>query len=185
MKTKRELDDAFAHAFTQDNKNKRAWEKVGADPFTMACLQSDKVRHEDASGDPTAMAAKLREIEAKNNLVCDLLKGVHKFKGDLMRCDILKSAIASAAVAVTVPHSKERIEAFAKATRAGERFLVTGWEHLSTDDAFKAAELANWQAKIQTLEKNKALCWAAEKKEITALSSNFFKPNRPNPLKNL
>ena len=92
------------------------------------------MRHEDAHGD--SMAAKLREIEANNHLVCDLLKCVHNFKSDLLRGDIKKPAIP-------VPHNKEQIEALAKASKAGERFLVTGGEQLSTDDAFKVAELAN------------------------------------------
>ena len=34
-----------------------------------------------------------------------------------------------------------------KVSKAGERFLVTGWEHLSTDDVFIAAELANTGAR--------------------------------------
>ena len=83
---KRHLDDAFAIAFSKE-KNRDAWLKVGAAPFTMECLKSDKVRHDMGSDDP--QAAKLGEIQAKNHLACDILS-LRGFKGDLLRKTIRK-----------------------------------------------------------------------------------------------
>ncbi len=55
---------------------------------------------------------------------------------------------------VTVPHTKECVEALAKASTHGAAFAVTGGDHFTSDDMFKAAKLPAKKAKIEQLKKN-------------------------------
>merc|ERR1719253_1459340 len=124
--------------------------KVGAAPLTMECLKSEKVRHDLADDDP--LAAKLGEIQGKNHLACDILS-LRGFRGDLLRKNIKQTVIPE--ISITVPNSKERIEALAKCTRAGPRFLATEGGHVNNDDFFKASELQDRRTKLKDLEKEK------------------------------
>ena len=71
---------------------------------------------------------------------------------------------------VTVRHSKERIELLAKASSHGEKFFATGGEHVTSDDAFKAAEIVYRTKRVKDLEKEKKERIADEETEKAALN---------------
>mmetsp|Transcript_6062 Transcript_6062/g.12387 ORF Transcript_6062/g.12387 Transcript_6062/m.12387 type:complete len:178 (+) Transcript_6062:100-633(+) len=78
----------------------------------------------------------------------------HGFNGHLLKA-LLRKKKEVKMVLVTVPHTEERVEALAKASTHGAVFAVTGGDHFTSDDMFKAAELPAKKAKIEQLKKNK------------------------------
>ena len=101
-------EDAFAIAFSPE-KNKAAWAAVGAAPLTMACLYSDKVRH-DKEDDPNHIVYK--KIQDSNHTACVLLS-TRGFLGNKLKVHLKKSMLTAGTV--TEPNSQERIEALAGA----------------------------------------------------------------------
>lgn len=158
------LEDCFAQAFSKE-KNLEAWAKVGAAPLTMACLSSHQVSHEAGDdGDPFFQVYK--KIAKENDLACKLLN-VQGFDGHNLRVHLKSTNLNRE---LTVPHSKEMIELLSTATTHGQKFLVTGGGHATSDDCFKAAELVNRKAEIEAMEKEKLRRVAAKKREIEAHS---------------
>ena len=72
-------EDAFAKAFSAQ-RNKRSWEMVGAAPFTMKCLESNKARADETNPN----FSNCKTIEAANHNAASSLtaKG---FDGELMK----------------------------------------------------------------------------------------------------
>ena len=155
--------DAFAIAFTKA-KNLSSWAKVGAAPFTEACLKSHLVRH-DGKDDP--LWKRFQQMERQNELAC-LLLTEGSYYGHHLRVELKENLTTPQSV--TVPQTQEHLEALAKAKTHGELFFVTGGDHLTTDDAFKAAELKNREKDIELMEKDKEQRIAAEEKERAALA---------------
>ena len=130
----------------------------------MACLYSDKVRH-DKEDDPNHVVYK--KIQANNHNACDLLSA-WGFRGNKLKVHLKKSMLTAGTV--TAPHSQERIEALAGAKSHGSRFLITGGGHMCTDDIFRAMELKACREKREVLKKDKAACKSAEDVEKKALA---------------
>lgn len=155
------LRDAFSEAFSIQ-RNLSCWRKCGAVPLTMAPLFAGEVRQEVPVGAAATIAsaseedegiALLKSIEEMNAFYCDCLCA-NGFDGDLLR---KKAPTRQHFVAVTVPHSKERLETLKKVKGAGGHFYATGGEHLNTDDVFRSKTLLERDTKIAALEARKAL----------------------------
>ena len=152
--------NAFEIAFSKE-KNLSAWGKIGAAPLTMACLTSSQVRHEIGDeGDP--LGGMYRAMETQNNMATNMLNS-RGFIGDLLKVKLKRKV--NDGRTLTVAHTKERVDALAKAKTHGEKFYVTGGSHATHDDMFKAAEVANRKAEIVEMKKNKELRETAEKRE--------------------
>jgi hypothetical protein len=130
------------------------WKLIGIAPFTRECLSDSQVRHEivvdqegtiDVDADP--LTTKLLQIETLNKAACQVLKD-HGCNTEPFRKDAPRAKIA--AVAVTVPHTKERQDLLMAAATAGRRFHATGGEQLNSDDWFIGQERKN-----RILESNK------------------------------
>ncbi len=146
-------EDAFNFAFSRE-KCLRAWELVGAIPPTRACLNDPKVRRELGDSSPEdEMQIAMVEMQEVNTNSCNLLQHLG-YDGSLLRVKLRKHATK---VAVTVPHSKERLEALAAASTHGAFFAATGGEHFTADDVFKQAELVKRKEKIAQMERDKKL----------------------------
>ena len=155
-------EDAFAAAFAEE-KNREAWAKVGAAPFTQACLKHPGVRH-DTLSDP--MGTMYEQIQRENTYTCAILDA-RMYEGFQLRatinCDI------TARRTITVPNTRQRVQSIATSNGHGERYFVTGGDHLTSDDGFKAAELANRLKQVEAMEKDKAYRQACEEKERAAV----------------
>ena len=159
--------DAFAESFTKE-KCVASWEAVGAVPPTRACLKDSKVRREVGDSDrndETQIA--MAEMQMANMLACDLLSA-KGFQGHYLKAELKKNKVV-AQNSVTVPNSKERIEALAKASTHGALFAVTGGDHFTSDDMFMAAELPAKKAKIARLKEEKKVRLAKMEKEEKAM----------------
>ena len=62
-----------------------------------------------------------------------------------------------------MPHTRERIELLAKASRHGQKFFATGGTHVTADNFFCAAEASAWDAKTKVMEVRKTECAWLEK----------------------
>ena len=74
------------------------------------------------------------------------------YQGRLLKVQCEKAADL---LPTTVPHTKERIELLAKASRHGSHFLTTGGTRVMVDDFFCAAEVPVWDTKIKVMEVRK------------------------------
>jgi hypothetical protein len=112
-------------------QNKAAWEKVGAVPLTMKCLEHSKVRHDGTDKDDPNYD-KYQEIQAANNYSTNQLS-VMGYNGDLLKAEFKEDSIkAKETSAVTVENTRERQEALANAKTHGAKFKVTGPPSLPT-----------------------------------------------------
>lgn len=142
--------------------------KVGAAPLTRKCLESPSVQHEmGEDGDDDPMLMLYRNVQQRNDM-CNHHLNVLGFSS-LLQAKI-KEKRKSVRESLTVPHSKERIEALAKASTHGDKFYVMGGGHQTHDDIFKAAELNNRKREIGQLEKEKVLRLDMERREREAVA---------------
>ena len=155
--TSDEYKNAFQAAFCKE-KNLSAWSKVGAAPLTRACLYDEQVRHELGGDEEDPMADEFRKIQEKNNHSVYMLN-LNGYKGNMLKATIKEKAtaeqVSTASVDVTQPYSKTQLQALSEATTHGQKFLLTHGLHLTSDMAFKAAELANRKRKCEELELEK------------------------------
>ncbi len=93
----------------------------------------------------------MTEMQHANSMDCDVLTA-HRFQGHLLKILLQKSRTAES---ITVPNSKECIEALATASTHGAIFAITGGDRFTSDDLFKAAELPAKRAFIIELKKKK------------------------------
>ncbi len=96
----------------------------------------------------------MREMQFANTLSCDLLIA-RGFKGELLKAEIKKKSKVPWAL-MTVAHSREQVEALVKASTHGEIFALTGGEHFTSDDMFKAADLPLQKAQIAAMKRGKS-----------------------------
>ncbi len=82
----------------------------------------------------------MMDTNMANTIACDLLTA-HGFQGNLLKAEIWKKKSKKAQQLVTVPNSKEHVEALSKASSHGAIFGVMGGYHFTSDDMFKEAEL--------------------------------------------
>ncbi len=92
-------------------------------------------------------------MQFANTLLCDLLIA-RGFKGELLKAEIKKKSEVPWAL-LTVTHSREQVEALAKASTHGAIFALTGGNHFTSDNMFKAAELPHQKAQIAEMKKEK------------------------------
>lgn len=153
------LENAFESAFNRQ-ENLWAWKKVGACPFTRACLQDSKVRHEvvldetgaiDVDADPVAM--QLLALEDKNKVCCGVILSIG---GDpsFLSAKAPRSQ-KKAPLSVTKPLSTEYQDRLAAASNAGTHFRLGGGT-LSSDDFFVGRERKRRKDQVVALEAKKA-----------------------------
>ena len=159
-----QLNDAFAKAFSQE-KVKQAWSKIGLFPFNRAALESKKIRHElvvesqngQVSNTADSKAHYLQHLRDMNELCCDILNHFGA-NGELFRKRVVIRNDQERSSQLTLPHTRERQDAIAKATSQGGVFLRTGGVSCNTDDVFIALERAERKLKLKKLEAEKAEC---------------------------
>jgi len=112
--TKVELRASFDMAFSP-RICLSSWKKCGAVPLTREALHSDKVRHEiivnrdgSTNTDIDPMSAALVQMEISNHMSCDFLSTMG-YDGSQLRIDAPKQSAKK--FEITVPNSKERVEA--------------------------------------------------------------------------
>jgi hypothetical protein len=155
-KTSVELKDAFSDAFSVAI-NLSCWRKCGAVPLTRCPVHSKGVRSEIAVGE----AAKrndmsfedpelnvLKQLEVTNHFYCDMLTAIG-YDGSHLRKN---APTRSTYVAVTEPHSMERVKAIRAAKSAGQMFYATGGKHLNSKEFFQAIELRKREAEVKVME---------------------------------
>jgi hypothetical protein len=142
--------NAFEEGFSQEQCLK-AWAKVGAAPLTRACLQDPKVsRTLGDSDDEFQLKLKLIQDLNRESVAALIAKGWagHHLEGFLKPMKSVRP--------VSQPHSKERLELLAKASKAGQRFHATGGDHACSDDIFLAQALRDRRDQKEKLLKVKA-----------------------------
>ena len=100
--------DAFAEAFSHE-RNKAAWEAVGAVPLTMKCVESEMVR-QDSINDPLHEVHK--RIEENNTVACHLLQSMG-FDSSGLRTKL--QHMRKKSIELTKPNSVETVKKVADA----------------------------------------------------------------------
>ncbi len=79
------------------------------------------------------------------------------YRSDVLRAQFCPDKISDreASMAVTVTNTREQQEAIAAANTHGAKFFVTGGEHVTSNDMFKAAEINRRKAESAEREKEK------------------------------
>ena len=158
-RTSIDLEDVFSTSFSVAT-NLSCWQKCGAIPLTRLPLQSKEVRREVAIGAAATLVAdeepdpeleRIKSIDALNLFFCDLLTS-HGYDGKVLQ----KTApTRTTYVAVTQPHSLERVQAIKNAKTAGQLFFATGGRHINSDEFFKAKELKRREEELAKMEEKK------------------------------
>ena len=104
--------------------NIKAWEKVGAVPFSRKCLQSPKVRRSIGDGNNEQQA--LVDLIVEHNVIACNALTLEGYNGDVMKITLKPVEYSSV---FTVPHSQERIELLSQAKSHGNIFAATGGVH--------------------------------------------------------
>ena len=73
-------------------------------------------------------------------------------------------------LSLMLPHTKGSVEALAKATTHGEKFLVTGGKHYTHDAALKLSEIEAKNRDVKIMEEDRTKCLGQEKTEKEALA---------------
>ena len=154
-----QLRDAFTDAFSVE-KNLLCWRKCGAVPLTRAPLDCNTIRHEvpvegaaaEQIGEQCELGTQqLKNLESLNHFYVDFLSA-NGFDGDKLRKD---APTRLTFVAVTKPHSKDRVLAISKAKTAGQLFFATGGRHVNSNEFFQARSLQDRQPQIKAMEDRK------------------------------
>lgn len=160
--------NSFEDSFAKERCLK-SWAAVGAAPCTRACLQNKKVQHKLASDDgceEDPLSTYLRNLQFQNTLCTEGLSAIG-FNGEVLRATLIKETPREK---LTHQYPQSKIELLANCSTAGDRFTITGGEHLTADDAFKAAELGNRRKDAEAMQKDKKKRLALEKRETEALA---------------
>ena len=145
---------------------RKAWAKVGAAPYTRACLTDKKVRRELGDADD-GMNALMISLQEGNITVCALLKTMGYCANHLQ---VQVKQVRTEKKKVTASHLLERQHLLSQAKSHGEKFTVTGGSHLTHDDMFVAMEIPVKNKQIAAAEKDKAYRVSMEKIEKEALA---------------
>ncbi len=135
--------------------NKNSWSEVGAVPHTRKCLTNSKVRHDGTDErDPNFDA--YQDIQSQNDYSTAQLNRMG-YRGDVLKAQFCPDKISKRkeSMVVTVVNTRERQEAIAAANTHGATFFVTGSEHMTSNDMFKAAEINRRKAEAAEREKEK------------------------------
>jgi hypothetical protein len=135
----------------------RAWSELGYSPLTCKSLEHRDVRHEitttdgkvDTDRDPAA--AELENLQLRNHLCCDILTSFG-YDGDILKRDVNRRSSEVMARNRHEKGTKERQKALAKAISAGQKYVCTGGDFLSSNDMFKAHEMQRRDAEIKNLK---------------------------------
>ena len=163
-------NNSFEVDFSKE-KNFQSWRKVGYSPLTRACLEDTQVRHEVGAGeDEDQMANDIRKFQSKNYLCVYHLKSL-RYKGDNLQAK-LKEKNNSEKSKLTLQYSMESIKALYKCTTHGDKFLLTGGMHLSSNDGLKADEMDYRKNQAEAMNFDRKVRQALTKKEKEAVG--FF-----------
>ncbi len=148
-------NDAIAKTFSVE-RNLGSWAAVGAVPLTIKCLSNNNVHHNvNDKNDPQYQ--KYQIIQPNNDYSCTQLLAMG-FDANLLKTKFKEHRIRVAAeeldLFIMVANTFKQQEALAKATMYGEKFYVTGGEHINSYKMFIAAEMGNWKREIVEMEKN-------------------------------
>ena len=146
--------NALAETFDVKS-NLTSWREVGAVPHTRKCLTNSKVRH-DGTDERDPNFDTYQDIQSQNDYSTAQLN-LMGYRGDKLRAVFLPDKISErkASMAVTVANTRDRQEAIAAATTHGAKFFVTGGEHVTSNDMFKAAEINRRKSEAAEREKEK------------------------------
>jgi hypothetical protein len=146
--------NALAETFDVES-NLTSWREVGAVPHTRKCLTNSKVRHDGTDERDTNFDA-YQDIQSQNDYSTAQLN-LMGYRGDVLRAQFCPDKISERkeSMAVTVANTRERQEAIAAANTHGAKFFVTGGEHVTSNDMFKAAEINRRKAEAAEREKEK------------------------------
>ena len=131
--------------------------KVGAVPFTMACLENKKVVAHDGTDKSNPMFDVYQDIQLQNNYAAMQLT-MMGYSGNVLKADFCPDKIrqrrTEETVTVELTHGQQ--VALAAAKTCGKRFFVTGGgQHLNADDGFITAEMCFREATVKEKEKEK------------------------------
>ena len=90
------------------------------------------------------------------------------YKGDHLKATLEErtaTTVTTASAQVNEPYSKEQLKALSEASSHGQKFLLTGGLHLTSDMAFKAAELHNQKREYEQMEAQKKKRKTMEKRQ--------------------
>ncbi len=85
-------------------------------------------------------------------MACDFVTA-HGFNGHLLKAELRKKNKVAMEL-VTVAHSKECVETYAKASMYSAAFPVMGGDQFTSDNLFKTAGLSAKRDKIEELKKS-------------------------------
>jgi hypothetical protein len=128
------------------------WSEVGIVPFTKKYLTNKKVCH-DATDKDYPNFDIFQDIQSQNNFSTTQLS-LMGYKGDALKSQFMENTIWERQAAMTVMIC-ERQEAIAAANMHGKKCFVTGGEHVTSNDMFKAAEINRQTAEAAELENGK------------------------------
>jgi len=146
--------NALAETFDVES-NLTSWREVGAVLHTRKCLTNLKVRHDGTDErDPNFDA--YQDIQSQNDYSTAQLNRMG-YRGDVLKAQFCPDKISKRkeSMVVTVVNTRERQEAIAAANTHGATFFVTGSEHMTSNDMFKAAEINRRKAEAAEREKEK------------------------------
>ncbi len=133
-------------------------------PIYQKSLYDPKVRH-DGTDEQAPLFVVFWDIQSQNDFAIMQLNTMG-YNGNSLRAQFRPDKIQerqTAAILVTVAHTRERQEALAAAHTAGKRFFATGGGmHLTEDDLLIGQEIADRKKRVTELEKDR-------KKRITFL----------------
>ena len=122
----------------------------------MKCLENKKVGHDGTDRDDLKNFDAFADVQLQNDYSTTQLTMLG-YKGEMLRAQYHDAKVRAlrAAAPVTVAHTRERQEALAAATTHGKKFLVTGGEHIMSDNMFKSAEIVRRNVEALEVEKDK------------------------------
>jgi hypothetical protein len=135
--------------------NKSLWSKVSAVPNTRKCLTNPKVQHE-GTDEHNPQFNLFQDIQLQNNCSTTQLN-VMGYRGGALRAQFPTDKVneRQALAPVTVPHTREQQQALPTAGTHDKKFFVSGGEHVTSDDMFKAAEINRGTHEAAEKEKEK------------------------------
>jgi hypothetical protein len=136
--------------------NLSAWAKVGAVPFTMACLENKNVVAHNGTDESDPMFDVYQDIPSQNDYTTMQLT-VMGYRGNVLKAVFFPDKIRQQQVeeTVTMELTHEQQVALAAVKTCGKRFFATGGgQHLIVDDGFIAAEMCR-EAAVKEIEKEK------------------------------
>jgi len=148
------VENTFKKAFSKE-KNLSCWRICGAVPLTRSPLSNPNVRQEveHIDGQNNKSQEQLKQIEQWNHYYCDFLTA-RGYAGSHL---ISYAPIRKTTPAITIPNTKERVQAIRDTKSSGMMFYATGGQHLNPDDFFMARVMAKREGEASAKMKQKAI----------------------------